>query len=658
MASRVTLIEGQYATTGSNTFTGVQYISQASNASSFTSTASLYTAGGMRVGKDMYVSGTAYFNNVTVYGTQSVNYITSSQLDISDNIITVNTFTPAVRYGGLGVYDSGSTGLSGSMLWDSEQNRWIYSNPSGSSYDGGMIISGPRNTTGLGNEQGTLANYVTKGQGGDHITSSAIYETASLVGIGTASPAYNLDVTGTGRFTSNVLLGSSAVNNYLLNLYDTIPRIHLTNATTGTATTDGFHIYQSGNDSYVLNKEAANLYLGSNNGINLTIASGGAATFSSSVGVGTSLSSTTAAMVVENAGIYGSWIELKATSTGGKRWIVQSTGVSAGEGAGKFVINNATDAIDAVVISSTGNVGIGTQSPEVMLQLGSNDSTNKVFSVRYSSVPLYINGGYDGTYALSTFSTNNYNTSAGSTSWGGFSNTLYSSAAVQLASSTVGSEVRFYTAAAPNTNPTERMRITSGGYLKASNTGVYLDAVTTTQHEITNSSGGSRGLQVNNSSGTCTSEGIVFTYSPTTTSGNFYHISCYTGGNGYRFRVSDGGTIYAVNTTVQSVSDIRFKENIRDIDTGLNEILALKPRRFDWKEGKGMNIKNAIGFIAQEVEEVLPELIGDWKDTEEDETAYKSLGMTNMIPTLVKAIQEQQTLIESLTSRLEQLEGK
>jgi hypothetical protein len=178
-----------FTTTGSNTFVGTQYISQASNANSFTSTASLYTDGGLRVAKDSYVSGTAYFNNVTIYGTQSVSYITSSQLNITDNIISVNTFTPAIRFGGLAVYDSGSTGLSGSMLWDSEQNRWIYSNPSGSSYDGGMIISGPRNTTGLGNEQGTLSNYVTKGQGGDHITSSAIYETASLVGIGvTPSP--------------------------------------------------------------------------------------------------------------------------------------------------------------------------------------------------------------------------------------------------------------------------------------------------------------------------------------------------------------------------------------------------------------------------------------------------------------------------------------
>ena len=96
LSTRVTTIEGSYATTGSNVFVGNQGITSLSNAISFTSTGSLYTDGGLRITKDMYVSGTAFFNNVTIYGTQSVNYITSSQLNIGTNIITVNTDTPTV----------------------------------------------------------------------------------------------------------------------------------------------------------------------------------------------------------------------------------------------------------------------------------------------------------------------------------------------------------------------------------------------------------------------------------------------------------------------------------------------------------------------------------------------------------------------------------
>jgi hypothetical protein len=186
--SRLSSLEsktGSYATTGSNTFVGGQYISQSSNPTGFTTTASLYTDGGLRVSRDAYISGTLYLNNVTVFGTQSVAYISSSQLNIGTNLITVNTDTPSIRFGGLAVYDSGSTGLTGSILWDSQNNHWIYSNPSGSSYSGGMFISGPRTST-LGSETGTTSCMLLAGQGGDHLTSSMIYHSSTVTCIPTA----------------------------------------------------------------------------------------------------------------------------------------------------------------------------------------------------------------------------------------------------------------------------------------------------------------------------------------------------------------------------------------------------------------------------------------------------------------------------------------
>jgi hypothetical protein len=165
--------------TATNNFACTQYFSNASNAVSFTSTGSLYSDGGMRLTKDLYVSGTSYFNNVTIFGTQSVAYISSSQLNIGTNIISVNTDTPSIRFGGLAVYDSGSTGLTGSILWDSEANHWVYTNPSGSTYSGGMFISGPRASS-LGTEQGTTSCMLLAGQGGDHLTSSMIYHDSTV----------------------------------------------------------------------------------------------------------------------------------------------------------------------------------------------------------------------------------------------------------------------------------------------------------------------------------------------------------------------------------------------------------------------------------------------------------------------------------------------
>ena len=126
--------------------------------------------------------------------------------------------------------------------------------------------------------------------------------------------------------------------------------------------------------------------------------------------------------------------------------------------------------------------------------------------------------------------------------------------------------------------------------------------------------------------------------------------------NNYKFWVNYNGQIASIYTSIQSLSDQRFKENIRDLDDGLSKVMQLQPRKFDWKEGKGKNITNDRGFIAQEFEEVFPDLIGEWKEeAPEGEEPYKSLSQ-DLIPTLVKAIQEQQTLIESLTTRIAALE--
>jgi len=138
-----------------------------------------------------------------------------------------------------------------------------------------------------------------------------------------------------------------------------------------------------------------------------------------------------------------------------------------------------------------------------------------------------------------------------------------------------------------------------------------------------------------------------------------------TGAAAYRFYVGYGGTIYATSTTITGISDQRLKENIRDLDDGLEKVMALQPRKFDWKNGKGKGIANDRGFIAQEFEQVFPDMIEEWQDpAPEGEEPYKAVN-ANLIPTLVKAIQEQQALISSqaavittLTERIEALEAK
>ena len=138
-----------------------------------------------------------------------------------------------------------------------------------------------------------------------------------------------------------------------------------------------------------------------------------------------------------------------------------------------------------------------------------------------------------------------------------------------------------------------------------------------------------------------------------TTNGSSVFNVYSTGASAYRFYVGMGGTISATSTTITGISDRRLKENIRDLDDGLEKVMALQPRKFDWKEGKGADVKNARGFIAQEFEQVFPDLIEQWKDEPpEGEEPYKAV-RADLIPTLVKAIQEQQAIIEQLKARLD-----
>ena len=148
------------------------------------------------------------------------------------------------------------------------------------------------------------------------------------------------------------------------------------------------------------------------------------------------------------------------------------------------------------------------------------------------------------------------------------------------------------------------------------------------------------------------SEVVTIRPSRNTTNGSFYALSYYNNGAGaYKFYVIDSGAIYSTSIVITSISDERLKENIRDIDTGIDAIMAIKPRKFDWKEGQGQDKKNAAGFIAQEFEQVFPNSVSTSK-AGEDGIEYMTMNHEELIPTLVKAIQEQQAIIEQLKEKV------
>ena len=129
-------LTGSYAVTGSwsaTSFTGslfgtASYVATASYiptlhevTSQGNSTTNAITASGL------FVTGnTTLVGNLNVYGTSSFTYVTSSQLNVDDSFISVNVFEPAERFGGLKVYDSGSSTATASLAWDSLHNHWVY----------------------------------------------------------------------------------------------------------------------------------------------------------------------------------------------------------------------------------------------------------------------------------------------------------------------------------------------------------------------------------------------------------------------------------------------------------------------------------------------------------------------------------------------------
>jgi len=196
------------------------------------------------------------------------------------------------------------------------------------------------------------------------------------------------------------------------------------------------------------------------------------------------------------------------------------------------------------------------------------------------------------------------------------------------------------------TNNTERGRFSGGGYFKASDAGTYNNS-TGTYHELRQTANDTCAyISATNAS---MAFNVIAAVATRGASSAFNFLSC-AANSVDQFYVRGDGVVYAQNTTIQSISDARLKENVRDASEGLNVINALRSVRYDWKEGFGNNRKDQLGFIAQEVEAVFPDAVSEWK-AKEGEEAYKTVGPAALIPVLVKAIQELSAKVAALEAK-------
>ena len=117
------------------------------------------------------------------------------------------------------------------------------------------------------------------------------------------------------------------------------------------------------------------------------------------------------------------------------------------------------------------------------------------------------------------------------------------------------------------------------------------------------------------------------------------------GGAGYKMAIATSGTLTVSADVIAfgSPSDIRLKENIKPIESALDKVSKLQGVTFDWKESDSiLDIKEDIGFIAQDVQKVIPELV------RENEDGMLSMRHQGIAPILLEAIKELKQEIEEL----------
>jgi hypothetical protein len=137
--------------------------------------------------------------NLSVFGTASYTNVSSSELNISTNLITVNTSNPTNRFGGLAVIDSGSTPrTSGSILFDSVNDQWIFIHNT-AAITSSVFIQSPQTYNDLGNEINLTTNRLPKSVNAEHIGDSNISDTGTVVSINS-----NTQVTGSLRVTAGI----------------------------------------------------------------------------------------------------------------------------------------------------------------------------------------------------------------------------------------------------------------------------------------------------------------------------------------------------------------------------------------------------------------------------------------------------------------------
>jgi hypothetical protein len=338
-----------------------------------------------------------------------------------------------------------------------------------------------------------------------------------------------------------------------------------------------------------------------------------------------------------NNAFYSTGYKYVATSAAGLYTI--DANVHKWYNAASGTAGNAITFTQAMTLDASGNLGIGTSSPSAKLQTDSSSST-------YSANIRARNSN--------------------------FGNGVVGAASGILTVATDMNNIAFYTGSNLGVDGTsvptnERMRIDSSGNLLVGTTSpsASYGALTVAGVGISITPDTSAKFQIGRFSA-----GAPFSYIKMGSTSSGLKVSNPSDVNDVMTLDSSGNlTILgatatkASGTTWANPSDQRLKSNIRDYSKGATELMQVRVREWEYN-GKGGTTEGmkGLGVIADEVMVVLPNTVENYDDKlnadDEEATAIKKFDATEITWLLVKTVQEQQSLIQSLTTRITALEAK
>ena len=287
---------------------------------------------------------------------------------------------------------------------------------------------------------------------------------------------------------------------------------------------------------------------------------------------------------------------------------------------------NWTKAGNDIYNSNTGAVGIGTTTPSFPLEVVTPGGSIAGFKSSTPSSDALVKfgpatdyrcfvgyAGFDSSLALSTYG--NYDIAFGS-------NNLTKEIMHMKANGNIG---------IGTTNPQEHLNIVGGGLMFQHTSGGYSYTLSTTASNTFTIQFGSNAADFTINGSNLLLGQAFASGGPRLTSG--------TAGDGS----------YSVGNSWTTFSDERFKSNIETLDNAQATLNQLRGVTYNWKKSGLPDV----GFIAQEVEKVIPAIVHT-----DDKTGYKSVDYARIVPFLVEALNAQQKKIDALSKALDDLKTK